>query len=188
MKFLKKYELFLEETEFDILDTDPADIKMSKDGLNTLKLNLTEYKAKKPLIDKIYLDVKDLKQVEIQLQNVLGKTDIQNGKDRNPFLVEYSNLSKLKSDLDTMTKQNLDDKIKLDDFQEELRYAKEQSIKDVVNKKITDINKRMNDRKTQIQKIQNDFTNNLKIHTDKMSKIQKDSEEYIKKISNVNQK
>ena len=188
MKFLKKYNLFLEESEFDIQDTDSADVKMSKDGLNTLKLNLTEYKTKKPLIDKIYSDVKDPKQIEAQLKTVLGSTDIQLSKDRNPFLVEYSNLSKMKSDLDMMQKQNLDDKLKLDDFQEELRYAKEQSVKDVVNKKIQDINKRMSDRKTQIQKIQNDFTNNLKVHTDKMAKIQKDNEEYIKKISNVIQK
>lgn len=188
MKFLKKYKLFLEEDEFDIQDTDTADVKMSKDSLNTLKLNLTEYKTKKSLIDKLYLEVKDPKQVELKLQDILGRTDIQSGKDRNPFLVEYSNLAKLKSDLDTMSKQNLDDKIKLDDFQEELRYSKEQSTKDVVNKKITDINKRMSDRTIQIQKIQNDFTNNLKVHTDKMVKIQKDTEEYIKKISNVNQK
>jgi hypothetical protein len=188
MKFLIKYKLFLEEAEFDIQDTDSVDVKMSKDGLNTLKLNLTEYKTKKPLIDKLYSEVKDPNQIETQLKTILGTTDIQNGRDRNSFLVEYSNLSKLKSDLDTMQKQNVDDKVKLDDFQEELRYAKEQSTKDVVNKKITDINKRMSDRKTQIQKIQNDFAINLKVHTNKMAKIQKDSEEYIKKISNVIQK
>ena len=188
MKHLKKYKFFLEEAEFDVQDTDSADVKMSKDGLNTLKLNLTEYKTKKPLIDKLYLEVKDPKQIEAQLQTILGRTDIQNGKDRNPFLVEYSNLSKMKSDLDAMQKQNLDDKLKLDDFQEELKYAKDQSTKDSVNQKITDINKRMSDRVGQIQKIQTDFNTNLKTHTDKMAKIQKDSEEYIKKISNVIQK
>lgn len=186
MKHLKNYKLFLEEAEFDIQDTDSADIKMSKDGLNTLKLNLTEYKTKKSLIDKLYSEVKDPNQIETQLKTILGVTSIQNGKDRNPFLVEYSNLSKLKSDLDTMQKQSVDDKVKLDDFQEELRYSTEQSTKEAVNKKITDINKRMSERVSQIQKTQINFNTSLKEHTDKMLKIQKDSEEYIKKISNVN--
>jgi len=37
MKYLKKYQLFLEEDEFEIKDTDKEDVKLSKDKLNLLK-------------------------------------------------------------------------------------------------------------------------------------------------------
>jgi hypothetical protein len=63
-----------------------------------------------------------------KLQKILGKTDIQNGPDRNPFLIEYSYLAKLKRSLDKMRQQNVDDKIDLDD---ELREAERTNSKGI---------------------------------------------------------
>lgn len=188
MNYIKSYKLFLEEAEFDVLSSDSADVKVAKEKMQTMKTYITDYKNKKPLIDKIYTEIKDPKKIEDELKKVLGQTDVMNGKDRNPFLVEYTHVAKLNADVTQMGKDNLNDKIKLDDFQQELRYAKEQTIKDVVNKKIADVNKRMLDRTKNIQTLSNQYRQSLKEHTDKMGKIEKEMSDNIKKISNVNQK
>jgi hypothetical protein len=185
MKHLKKYKSFLEEAEFDVQDSDTPDVKFAKEKMATIQKQLADYKVKKPMIDKLYLEQKDPKLIQQGLETILGKPDIQSGSDRNPFLVEYVHISKLNSDIDSMQKENVLDKAKLDDFQQEMKIAKEQSTKDVVNKKITDINTRMNNRIKKIQQNQSDYNNSLKQHTDKMTKMLKDMTDNIKKISNV---
>ena len=193
MKHLKKYDIFLEEAEFDVQDTDTPDVKVAKDGMNTMKLNLDEYKTKKSLIDKLYLEVKDPTQIEAKLKEILGVTDIQNGKDRNPFLVEYAHLAKLKADIESMKQQNVYDKAFIDDFNQELRNLEANKTNDptqklVITKKIADVNKRIADRTPKLTQIQNDFNKSFTEHNDKINKMGSDMTEYIKKISNVNQK
>lgn len=184
MNYIKNYKLFLEESEFDVLSSDSADVKVAKEKMQTIKTYIIEYKNKKPLIDKIYTETKDPKKIEDALKKVLGQTDVMNGKDRNPFLVEYTHVAKLNADVTQMGKDNLNDKLKLDDFQQELRYTKEQTVKDVIGKKIADVNKRMLDRTKNIQTLSNQYKQSLKEHTDKMSKIEKEMSDNIKKISN----
>jgi hypothetical protein len=193
MRHLKKYDIFLEEAEFDVQDTDTPDVKVAKDGMNTMKLNLDEYKTKKSLIDKLYLEVKDPTQIESKLKEILGVTDIQNGKDRNPFLVEYAHLAKLKADIESMKQQNVYDKAFIDDFNQELRNLEANKTNDptqklVITKKIVDVNKRIADRTPKLTQIQNDFNKSFTEHNDKINKMGSDMTEYIKKISNVNQK
>lgn len=193
MKHLKKYDIFLEEAEFDVQPTDTPDVKVAKDGMNTMKLNLDEYKTKKSLIDKLYLEVKDPTQIEAKLKEILGVTDIQNGKDRNPFLVEYAHLAKLKADIESMKQQNVYDKAFIDDFNQELRNLEANKTNDptqklVITKKIADVNKRIADRTPKLTQIQNDFNKSFTEHNDKINKMGSDMTEYIKKISNVNQK
>jgi hypothetical protein len=53
---------------------------------------------------------------------------------------------------------------------------------------VADINKRISDRVTNINKVQNDFNLADKAQKDKMLKIEKDIKDNITKISNVNQK
>jgi hypothetical protein len=69
---------------------------MAKEKMDTIEKQFVEYKTKKITIDQIYLNTKDDSEIEEELQKILGKTDIQNGPDRNPFLIEYSYLAKLK--------------------------------------------------------------------------------------------
>jgi hypothetical protein len=120
-----------------------------------------------------------------KLQKILGKTDIQNGPDRNPFLIEYSYLAKLKRSLDKMRQQNVDDKIKLDDFNEELREAEEQTVKESIAFKIKEINDRMLERVRKITQTQQDFNLKEQEHKSKNVKNRERYEGYIKKISNV---
>jgi hypothetical protein len=191
MKHIKKYQLFIEEVGFPIATTDSPDVKFAKDSMNTIQLNLNDYKTKKPLVDKLYAEVTDPVQIENKLKEIFGKTDIQSGKDRNPFLVEYVHVVKLKADIELMKQQNVYDKATIDDFNQEMsdlatNNTNDPNQKQVISEKIAEINKRMNDRVVSLAKIQADFTKSLKEHTDKMSKMGTNIGEYIKKISNVN--
>lgn len=193
MKHLKKYDIFLEEAEFDVKDTDSPDVKIAKAKMSTIRLNLDEYRTKKSLIDKLYSEVKDPTQIESKLKEILGATDIQNGKDRNPFLVEYAHLAKLKADVESMKQQNVYDKAFIDDFNQELRdldanKSNDPAQKMVITKKISDVNKRITDRATKLTQNQSEFSKSFTEHTAKINKTGSDMTEYIKKISNVNQK
>ena len=182
MKYIKKFEAF------DVLTTDTPDVKMAKQKMETITKQLAEYKTKKPLIDAVYTKTKDPSLIESELTKILGSTDVQNGPDRNPFLVDYTYLAKLKRDMDKMREDNVNDKVKLDDFQVELRLTTDPNTKQILSTKIAEITKRMLDKVTNINKTQNDFNIKDKEHKDKMLKIESDMKEYITKISNVNQK
>lgn len=180
MKHIKK---FLEYAEFDVSATDAPDVKIAKEKMTTIQKQITEYKTKKPIIDKLYAEVKESDKIQAGLENILGKEDIKNGIDRNPFLIEYAHLAKLKSDLENMSQQNIDDKVKLDDFQQELRSATDSNVRKSINEKILEINNRMSQRVKDIQKIKSEFQDSFKKHNDKMSKMSTEMKDYISKIS-----
>ena len=191
MKYLKKYVIFLEEDEFEVKDTDQADVKMAKEKMNTIQNQLSEYNQKKSLIDQVYAKTdkkKTSQDIELELKKILGETDIQSEEDRNPFLVEYSTIARLKKDVDDLQTAKAEDKIKLDDFQQELNLSTETSTKLLVNSKIQDIKNRLGEKSAKITKIMNDINTKQKEHVVKMEKIKTDITEYIKKISDSDQK
>lgn len=183
MKYLLKYNLFL-ESDLDIQDTDQPDVKASKQQMELVTKQLVEFKTKKPQIDTLYKTIKDPNQIEAGLTKILG-TDVKN---RNPFLVDYVSISKMNNDVDKMQKENTLDKVRLDDFQQDLKITTDPNLKQSLTAKIAEVTKRMNDRVTNISKIQNDFNLADKAQKDKMLKIEKDIKDNITKISNVNQK
>jgi hypothetical protein len=183
MKYLKKYNLFL-EAGLDIQVTDAPDVKTSKQQMELVTKQLVDFKAKKPQIDTLYKTIKDPVQIESGLIKILG-TDI---KSRNPFLVDYVSISKMNKDIDNMQQENSLDKVRIDDFQQDLKMTTDVNVKQSLTTKVAEITKRMNDRVTNINKIQNDFNLADKAHKDKMLKIEKDIKDNIIKISNVNQK
>jgi hypothetical protein len=183
MKYLKKYNLFL-EAGLDILPTDEPDVKASKQQMELVTKQLADYKTKKPQIDTLYKTIKDPTQIEAGLLKILG-TDVKN---RNPFLVDYASISKMIADVDKMQQENTLDKVRLDDFQQDLKITTDANTKQSLTTKVADINKRMTDRVTNINKIQNNFNLADKAHKDKILKVGKDIQDNITKISNVNQK
>lgn len=176
MKYLKNYKLFLEADgiRIPIEETDPVDIKMNKQSIETLSKQLTEYKTKRPLIDNVYKNIKDTVQLERELVKILGDQAVQNGPDRNPFLVEYSTLARMQSDLLKMEQENKN-------YQEELKLSTDAITKQAVNTKIQELVKK-------VAKTQTDFTLAEKKHKDNLARIEKDMKENITKISNVDQK
>lgn len=192
MKYLKKYNLFLEEVDavgtsgtFDD-KKDAPDIKMAKQKMETTQAQVKEYNADKPKIDALYNPDTDNDNATIntELEALLGKDDVQRGADRNPFLVEYANLARIKKQIKDYQRDNVSDKIKLDDFQRELKETNEEKTTTAIKIKIAEITKRMTDRINSVNKIQSDLLKSQKEHTDKMSKIEKEMKDYITKISN----
>lgn len=181
MKYLKKYSLFSEDVDLDIQDTDAPDIKASKGQIELVSKQLTDFKTKKPQIDTLYKTITDPTQLESGLIKILG-TDV---KTRNPFLVEYTSISKMTKDIENMQQENVLDKVRLDDFQEDIKNTTDENTKKSLSNKIIEINKRMSDRVININKTQNDFNLADKAQKDKMLKVEKDIKDNITKISNV---
>jgi hypothetical protein len=181
MKYLKRYNLFLESDEFEIGDTDTPDVVMSKEKMNTTMSNIKDYNAKKSQIDAIYK--KDGIDIKKELEKVLGKTDVQNGEDRNPFLVEYAHLSKLESDINKLQDDNSNDKIKIDDLQQSLSLSEDDSTKKAVEFKISDIKNRMSERYSKISEIQKDLVEKEKDHKEQMVEMEKNMRDHVKNLS-----
>ena len=188
MKYLKKYKLFTEEADFDVNITDEPDLKMAKEKLATLKTNLSDYKTKKPIIDTAYLTIKIDDDLQKKTEEIMGKTDIQSGKDRNPFLVEYLHVSNLKRKINNLQNELVKDKLSKDDFTEELSLSTESSTKASVTSKISDITNRISAKTTNIALLSKEVTDAEKELQTKMFNVEKEMQDYIKKISSEVQK
>ena len=82
-----------------------------------------------------------------------------------------------------MSQQNVDDKVKLDDFQQELIGATDDAMRKSIGAKMIEINNRMNQRVRDIQKVKNELQTSFKEHNDKMTKMGGEMKDYISKIS-----
>lgn len=183
MKHIKSYSFFLENFEVDIMDS--PDIKMSKEKMNTTIKHVKEYQQKKSLIDQLYSSTKDIKLIDSGLIKILGPTDIKNGIDRNPFLVDYTSVVKLKKSIEDISNDNITNKLKLDDFQRDLSSSDNLEMKKSISDKISELNKRMQDNVKKISDIKNELVVSEKEHKEKMISIDNDIKEFNKKISNV---
>jgi len=188
MKYLKKYKLFTEEVDFNVNITDEPDLKMAKEKLATLKTNLSDYKTKKPLIDTAYLTIKIDAELQKKIEQIIGKTDAQAGKDRNPFLVEYLHVSNLKRKINNLQNELVKDKLSKDDFTEELSLSTEASTKTSVSSKISDITNRISTKTASIASLSKEVADSEKELQTKMFNVEKEMQDYIKKISSEVQK
>jgi hypothetical protein len=182
MKHLKRYKLFLEEVD------DSIESKMAKEKMDTYNKYISEYSPKSKLIDDIYKNSKSTEEIAKKLEDLLGKTDVSSKEDRNPFLVEYCQVSKLKKQIEDAQRDNSIDKIKLDDFQQDISATKDADLKTSLNTQITDIRNRMGVRSGKITDYQKEITDSEKNLKDKMMKISKEMSDSIKKLSSEGQK
>lgn len=188
MKHIKRYKLFIEEAEFDVNIGDEPDVKMSKEKLSSLKKQIADFKIKKPLLDKVFLTAATDADLTKGVENIVGKTDILPKEDRNPFIVEYLHIANLKRKIDNLQKDNVQNKIKKDDFSEELKLAKDETSKQNITAKINDITNRTGTNAANIASINkevNDYQTKL---YKKMADIEKDLTNNIKKISSESEK
>jgi hypothetical protein len=187
MKNLKTYKLFL-ESEFDVNITDEPDIKMAKEKLETLKKQLTEYKTKKPLIDTAYLKSQTDADLLKALEPIVGKTDALPAADRNPFLVEYLHVANLKRKIDKYQKDITNDKLKKDDFNQELKLSTDATTKQAVSSKISDITNRISTTTASIASLTKEITDAQASLNKKMLDVEKNMMDNIKKISSESSK
>lgn len=184
MKYLKKYQLFLEEDEFEIKDTDKEDVKLSKDKLNLLKKHLTEYQSKKQAIDEIYKNSQNLEETGEKIKTILG----EESEERNPFLVDYNNIARITKEIDIIHKELVQDKLRADDFREESTLVKDSETKAAIVGKLTDVQNRIAEKNKKIVDKQKEIQELTTEHQEKMSQMKEDMEEYIKKISETEKK
>ena len=183
MRHLKPYRIFLEEAEFDVNITDEPDIKMAKEKLTTLKNQLAEYKTKKPLIDTAYLTIKIDADLQKKVEEIVGKVDALPAADRNPFLVEYLHIAKLTRKVNNIQKDITNDKVRKDDFSEELKLSKDDSTKQLVTGKITDISNRISTNTASIASLTKEINDAQTSLNKKMIDVEKNMMDSIKKIS-----
>jgi DNA-directed RNA polymerase subunit L len=188
MRNLKSYRIFLEEAEFDVNITDQPDIKMAKEKLTTLKNQLTEYKTKKPLIDTAYLTIKIDADLQKKIESIVGKIDALPGQDRNPFLVEYLHIASLTRKVNNIQIDTSNDKVKKDDFSEELKLSTDDTTKKSVSAKITDITNRISTNTANMASLVKDIADAQKSLDDKMKSIEKNMMDNIKKLSDQTSK
>jgi hypothetical protein len=181
MRTIKTYKLFIEEVESDPSLTDEPDIKMAKEQLTATKNQLAEYKSKKTLIDNAYLKIKLDADLKLKIDEIVGKTDDKTPK--NPFIVEYLHIANLKRRLDKLQGDITNDKIKKDDFGTELGLSKDDSVKQAVNAKITDITNRISTNTANIASLVKDLADAQKALDNKMINIEKNMMDNIKKLS-----
>ena len=183
MKYIKKYRHFFESFEVNL--TDAPDVKMGKEKMNTIIAHVKDYSQKKTLIDQLYSSSKDVKLIDSGLIKILGPSDIKNGIDRNPFLVDYVSVAKLKKSIDDISSDNITNKLKLDDFQRDLNNSVDVDMKKSISDKISELNKRMQDNIKKISDVKNELSLSEKEHKKRMLLIDSDIKEYNNKISNV---
>lgn len=186
MKYLKKYKLFKESDEFEIEDTDSPDLKMSKDRMNTIKSQISDYNSKKSRIDSLY---KSDKGTDIQkgLEDIIGKIG-DDKSDRNPFLIEYAHLSSLERNINKLHDDNSNDKIKIDDLQQSLGLVESDDTKKSIESKISDIKNRMSERSSKISDIEKDLSDKEKDHKERMSKMGEEMKKHIQNMTSSDQK
>jgi len=182
MKYLKKYKLFLEEDEFEIKDTDQEDVKMSKEQLNKLKKDIAEYQANKAKIDEIFKKFENPEEASKEVEKILGT------EDKNPFLVEYVSLVRIEKEISKLHDDNANDKIKIDDFNQELSITTNDTTKEAIKFKISDIKNRMSKRNKDISDKEKELIELEQKHKEKIIEKDKNIKDWIQKISSPEQK
>jgi hypothetical protein len=174
MKYLKKYKIFLEDS-YEIKDSDTEDVKKSKEQLNITKKQIDEYKNNKAKIVNIYKNAKSISEVNDDIEKILST--------ENPFLIELANLERMKREIILFTEDNVNDKIKMDDFNSSLSLANDNESKTNINSKINDIRIRIADRNKKIIEIKSNISKYEKDHMEKMVKMTKEIDDWVSKIS-----
>lgn len=187
MRYLNNYQAFL-EADIPVGDTDKPDIKMAKEKINTINRQITEYQEKKPKIDQLYSSTSNNKEIEDGLKKILGESDVNSKEDRNPFLVKYLEVARLKKEVEDIQNKNVKDKMTLDDFNQELSLSKDASTKQAVSFKISDIKNRISLNSAEIVKKMQEIQKREAESKTEMDKIKRDIIQNTQRINDIKQK
>lgn len=183
MQYLISFSRFNEEVDLQPKITDEPNIKMSKENLAKYQKYMTDYKQKKPLIDKAYLTASTEADLKIKVEQIVGKTESLPKEDRNPFLVEYLTIANMKRKIDQLQKSVTNDKLKKDDFSQEMGVITDAGQKQNVQEKIDDISTRMSTNIADIASLKKEIETYQKKLDDKITKMRKELTDFIKKIT-----
>jgi predicted nucleic acid-binding Zn-ribbon protein len=172
MKYLKRYTLFKED--FEIEDSDEESVKASKEELNKVKNQVSEFNSKKSAIDTLYKS--DTDDIESGLEKILGKDD------RNPFLVKYSSIASMKRKVEKLQKKSDDKAVELSNFKDRLSIAEDPESKSSLSDKIKEIEEQISDIKSELDEIIKKIPEMEKELEDKIVKSEDDIKNWIEKI------
>lgn len=189
MKHLKKYQLFLEE-KFDTSDTDPEDVKQAKNYMNKIDDDIKKYVPGKSAIDNAYKSVKDKEELKSDEFGEKIKKIVGEGDNFNKFLNEWDSITRLQKEVSLKEEEIVKDKVRkdemrsyantLDDTQKETKATATAQITEIQNR-INQSNKDILDYNKKVEELKKD-------HLKGMEEEKKKMNDYIKKISDSEQK
>jgi hypothetical protein len=182
MRYLKDYQLFLEDN-FDIKDTDKEDVKMSKEKMNVVNKQISEYQTKKSQIADIYKKAKTIEEAQELIKPIIGDPKLG-----NPFLIKFNNISRIEKEVELLHDEIVKDKIRADDMRSEANLVEDSETKAAAMGKVTDIQNRIADKNKKILDKTKEFEELDKAHIKEIEVMKKDMNDYIKKISDSEQK
>jgi len=151
MKYLKKYDIFLEDG-FDVQPTDLPNIKKSKEQLTKVKGDIDDFNKKKSQIDTIYKTAKDDKEIDSKISNLLGADP----KTRNPYIVNYLTAAEKQRELDKIIDNRVNNKSNMDEYKDLMQQAKDDNTKKIAQSKIDELSKKMKDDEKKIKDLKDE--------------------------------
>lgn len=131
MKFLKRFELFLEADGVEIQETPGAEElisdneKTNKESLNMIQKDIAYYRSKKDVMKKIF---DDSERQDSEINNDLQKNVYANQRDvkkRNRYLKELESVYTLKRTADRLATQLETDKKRVDELTKQMNDLKD---------------------------------------------------------------
>jgi hypothetical protein len=177
MKYLKKYRLFLEDS-FDIKDTDKEDVKMSKEKMNDINKDISEYQSKKSQISAIYKKAKTIEEAQELIKPIIGEAE-----EGNQFLIEFNSICRIEKEIELLHNEIVKDKLRADDMRSEANLVEDSETKAAAMGKVTDIQNRISANNKKILDKTKEFEDLEKEHIGKMEDMKKDMSDQIEKIS-----
>jgi predicted nucleic acid-binding Zn-ribbon protein len=173
MKYLKNYILFKEN--FEIEESDEESVKASKEELNKIKNEISEFNSKKASIDTLYKS--DKENIGDELKKIIGEES-----DRNPFLSLYSSIASTKNAVEKIQKKSDDKAIELSNFKDRLSIAEDNESKSSLSEKIKEIEEQMSDIKSQLDDKIKKIPEMEKELKDRIQKSEDDMKKWIENI------
>lgn len=173
MKYLKNYILFKEN--FDIEESDEESVKASKEELNKIKDEISEFNSKKASIDTLYKS--DKENIGDELKKIIGDES-----NRNTFLSLYSSIASTKNKLENLQKKSDDKDIELSNFKDRLSIAEDNESKSSLSEKIKEIEQQISDIKSELDEKISKIPEMEKELNDRIQKSEDDMKKWIENI------
>lgn len=175
MNRLRSYTQFKEAME--ISSTDQPDEKLAKEKVNTTGEHLKEYKEKKPKIEQLYSLTKNPVEIETELKKLMP-----DGEEQNPFLTDYLRICRIQKEIEDGRKSDVEDKQKVDDFQQQQKLASDKGEISSIGSKISEITDRVKSFATILNQKSQELKKLMTEHKEKMARIEQDIKQDVKKI------
>lgn len=189
MKHLKKFNIFFEELNYNVLPTDSADVKKAKEELNQVQKDTKEYNQKKTTLDKIF---NDLESTNAEIDKEVNTKVFQNVKGRrNKYLVHYMTICQYDRMKKKLLQSIANKKIDKSDYQELLSQTDDSETKKRLSDEIKDKSSEMTNNMKKISEIEREMAsdrqelnNELKKDVEKIKKnlieVDKDRRDILK--------